>query len=153
MSVVPLDEFTSFMPEFGRVIALDVGSRTIGIAYSDAMRQLASPADTIRRTKFKQDALSIVDVCEREKVAGIVIGYPLNMDGTEGPRCQSTRAFARSLEEYIMLPMCFWDERMSSQEAEDAMLATDMSRQKRAQKIDKVAAALFLQGFLDALND
>lgn len=133
------------------MIALDVGSKTIGMAYSDVMRQLASPADTIRRTKFKNDAKQLVTICEAENVAGIVVGYPLNMDGTEGPRCQSTRAFVRNLEDYIDVPMCFWDERMSSQEAEDAMLATDMSRQKRAAKVDKVAAALFLQGFLESV--
>ena len=152
MNVLPLDEFVASLPQIGRLLALDVGSKTIGLAYSDVMRQLASPANTLKRSKFSVDALALAEICDNENVVGLVLGYPLNMDGTEGPRCQSTRAFARNLEEYIDLPICFWDERMSSQEAEDAMLATDMSRQKRAEKIDKVAAALFLQGLLDRLQ-
>ncbi len=152
MTVYNLKQFQSSLPQIGRVLALDVGSKTIGLALSDVMRQLSSPVDTIRRTKFSLDAELIVELCEQELVAGLVVGYPLNMDGTEGPRCQSTRAFVRNLEEFIDLPTLLWDERMSSQEAEDAMLATDMSRQKRAEKVDKVAAAFFLQGYLDKVN-
>jgi putative Holliday junction resolvase len=132
-----------------RVLGLDLGTRTIGLALSDVGRQIASPYETVRRSKLKADIERIRDVVAREGVGGFVLGLPLNMDGSEGPRCQATRQFAADLGKAIDLPLCFWDERLSTFAAENLLIEGGMSRRKRGQVIDKVAAAVILQGCLD----
>ncbi len=135
-----------------RLLGLDVGTKTIGLALSDVMRQIATPLETIRRTKFSVDAARLLDLANRYGAGGFVIGLPVNLDGSEGPRAQSTRAFARNLAALTGLPMAFWDERLSTAAAERALLEADASRKRRAQVIDKMAAAYILQGALDRLN-
>ncbi len=133
------------------VAGLDFGSHTIGVAVSDGFRRVASPLETIRRKKFKADAEALLSLCKGRDVAGLILGLPLNMDGSEGPRCQSTRAFARNLEGVTDLPITFWDERLSTVAAERALLEADTSRRRRAEVIDHVAASFILQGALDRL--
>jgi putative Holliday junction resolvase len=132
-----------------RLMGLDLGTKTIGIAVSDPLRMVASPAETIRRGKFRPDAERLARLATGLGVGGIVIGLPVSMDGTEGPRCQSVRQFAANLEPYLPLPMTFWDERLSTAAVEREMIAHDMTRKRRAEIIDRVAAAYILQGFLD----
>ncbi len=135
-----------------RLLGLDVGTKTIGLALSDVMRQIATPRETIRRTKFMADAARLLELAKLHGVGGLVIGLPVNLDGSEGPRAQSTRAFARNLAALTNLPMAFWDERLSTAAAERALLEADASRKRRAEVIDKMAAAYILQGALDRLN-
>jgi len=135
-----------------RLLGLDVGTKTVGLALSDVMRQIATPLETIRRTKFKADALRLLALAKEHGAGGLVIGLPINLDGTEGPRAQSTRAFARNLAQLTELPMTFWDERLSTAAAERALLEADASRKRRAELIDKMAAAYVLQGALDRMN-
>lgn len=135
----------------GRLAGLDHGSKTIGIAISDAGWKLAVPVTTIKRTKFAHDMKELMKILAERGVGGLVIGYPLNMDGTEGPRCQSVRAFIRNLEDHCELPMLLWDERLSSSAAEDAMIAAGLNHTTRKDKRDAAAATLILQGMLDAL--
>jgi putative holliday junction resolvase len=135
-----------------RLLGLDVGSKTIGLALSDVMRQIATPLETIRRTKFKADAARLLALAKVHGAGGLVIGLPLNLDGSEGPRAQSSRAFARNLGQLTDLPMSFWDERLSTAAAERALLEADTSRKRRAELIDKLAAAYILQSALDRLN-
>jgi putative Holliday junction resolvase len=135
-----------------RLFGLDVGTKTIGIAMSDVMRSLASPLHTIRRTKFSADAAELLRLAGDHGVGGLVIGLPVNFDGSEGPRAQSTRAFARNLRALTDLPMAFWDERLSTAAAERTLLEADTSRKRRAELIDKMAAAFILQGALDRLS-
>jgi putative Holliday junction resolvase len=135
-----------------RLLGLDVGTKTIGLALSDVMRQVATPLETIRRTKFSADAVRLLELAKQHGVGGLVIGLPVNLDGSEGPRAQSTRAFARNLAALTDLPMAFWDERLSTAAAERALLEADASRKRRAELIDKMAAAYILQGALDRLN-
>ncbi len=135
-----------------RLLGLDVGTKTIGLALSDVTRQIATPFETIRRTKFQADAARLFALAKEHGVGGLVIGFPGNLDGTEGPRAQSTRAFVRNLAQLTDLPMCFWDERLSTAAAERALLEADTSRKRRAELIDKLAAAYILQGALDRFN-
>jgi putative Holliday junction resolvase len=136
----------------GRPVAgLDLGTATIGVALSDRRLSTATPLETIRRTKFTEDARRLLALMGAREAGGIVLGLPLNMDGTEGPRCQSTRAFARNLERLTDLPIAFWDERLSTVAAERALLEADTSRKRRAEVIDHVAAGFILQGALDRL--
>ena len=135
-----------------RLLGLDVGTKTIGLALSDVMRQIATPLETIRRTKFKADVEQLLRLAKQHGVGGLVAGLPINLDGTEGPRAQSTRAFVRNLAPLTELPMAFWDERLSTAAAERALLEADTSRKRRAELIDKLAAAYILQGALDRLN-
>ena len=144
--------FFSATPPMRALAGLDLGTVTIGVAVSDGMRQVATPLETIRRKKFGLDAARILEICEDRSIAGIVLGLPLNMDGSEGPRCQSTRAFARNLEKLTDLPISFWDERLSTVAAERALLEADTSRKRRAEVIDHVAASYILQGALDRLS-
>lgn len=130
---------------------LDLGTKTIGLAVSDRMWSLATPRPVIKRTKFSKDAPILLDALKRDRVGAIVLGLPVNMDGTEGPRVQATRAFARNLVAMTDLPICFWDERLSSVAAERSLLEQDVSRAKRADRIDSAAAAFILQGALDRL--
>ena len=134
-----------------RLMALDLGSKTIGIAFSDYRLKIATARETLQRTKFTKDADVIIDLATNENVFAIVLGMPFNMDGSEGPRAQSTRAFVRNFAKRSDLPIFLQDERLSSWAAEQAMLEADMSRKKRAEKIDAIAAAIILQGVLDRL--
>jgi putative Holliday junction resolvase len=131
---------------------LDLGTKTIGLALSDLGRGIASPMETIRRKKFTLDAEQLLKICGDQEVGGIVLGLPLNMDGTEGPRAQATRAFARNLQPKTGLPITLWDERLSTAAVTRTLLEADSSRAKRAEVVDKMAAAYILQGFLDRLG-
>jgi len=148
------DDITAFAPAIprGRPLAgLDLGTRTIGVAVSDRLLSVATPMLTIRRRKFTQDAARLQEILSERDIGGLVLGLPRNMDASEGPRAQSTRAFARNLSRLIDLPICFWDERLSTVAAERALLEADTSRRRRAEVIDHVAAAYILQGALDRL--
>jgi putative Holliday junction resolvase len=135
------------------LIGLDVGTKTIGIAVSDLTRRVASARVTLKRGKFAADAKTLLDLAATEKAAGFVIGLPVNMDGSEGPRAQSMRAFARNLARLTELPIALWDERLSTAAVERALIAADRSRARRAELVDKLAAAYILQGALDRLAD
>jgi putative Holliday junction resolvase len=143
-------EYAAALANGGKLLGLDVGTKTIGIAICDAGWHFAGPAETIRRTKFTQDLASLRRIVEHERAVGLVVGLPLNMDGSDSPRTQSVRAFARNLAP-LDLPMLLWDERWSTQAVERAMIAADVSRAKRAEKVDALAAAHILQGAIDAL--
>ena len=143
--------FAASLPNAGRLLGLDVGTKTIGTALCDAGWSFASPADLIRRAKFTADKAALTATITRERVTGLVIGLPLNLDGTDSPRTQSTRAFARNMED-MALPILLWDERWSTAVVERAMIAADVSRAKRADRIDNAAASYILQGAIDALT-
>lgn len=151
MIAADAEAFFAALPRSGPLMGLDLGTKTIGVAVSDGLRRVASPLQTIKRTKFGADAASLLALTGPRGVAGLVLGLPLNMDGSEGPRCQSTRAFARNLEGLTDLPIGFWDERLSTVAAERALLEADTSRRRRGEVIDHVAAAYILQGALDRL--
>ena len=138
------------IPTTGPLFGLDLGTKTIGIAVADGTQMIASPLETIFRKKFKGDAAKLIAMCEVNKVVGIVLGLPMNMDGSEGPRCQATRAFARNMAELTDIPIVFWDERLSTAAVERTLIAADASRARRAQVVDKMAAAYILQGYLDS---
>ncbi len=144
-------DFRDALPDGGVLIGLDVGSKTIGTAFCDAGWTFASPADLIKRSKFSKDKVALAAAIATRRTKGIVIGLPLNMDGSESPRSQSSRAFARNIAD-IGLPILLRDERWSTQAVERDMIAADMSRAKRAEKIDSGAAAFILQGAIDALT-
>jgi len=152
MAVCNLRDLKALLPPNGRLIGLDLGEKTIGMAVSDPGLSLASPIGTIQRTKFTPDAKELIRVIDDRGVAGLVIGLPINMDGSEGPRCQSVRSFAKDLLRLRELPIAFWDERLSTMAVERAMIAADMTRKKRAKAVDTAAAAWILQGALDALQ-
>jgi putative Holliday junction resolvase len=143
-------EFAAALPDSGKLAGLDVGTKTIGLAVCDAGWHFAGPAETIRRTKFTQDLAALHKFIGHEKIVGLVVGLPLNMDGSDSPRTQSVRAFARNLAP-LELPILLWDERWSTQAVERAMISADVSRAKRAEKVDALAAAHILQGAIDAL--
>lgn len=143
--------FAAALPDAGRLLGLDVGTKTIGTALCDAGWSFASPADLIRRAKFTADKAALTAIIAREAVRGLVIGLPLNLDGTDSPRTQSTRAFARNMDD-AGLPILLWDERWSTAAVERAMIAADISRAKRAERIDNAAASYILQGAIDALT-
>lgn len=140
------------LPPGGRLMGLDLGTRTIGIAVSDTRQTTATPLETIRRARFAADAARLLELVGTHDVAGLVVGLPLNMDGSEGPRAQSVRAFARNLAPLIELPIAFWDERLSTQAVTRTLLEADLSRARRAELVDKLAAAYILQGALDRLR-
>lgn len=142
--------YRAALPDGGRLIGLDVGTQTIGTALCDAGWTIATPADLIRRAKFPVDRAKLRDFIAAQSVKGVVLGLPLNLDGTDSPRTQSTRAFARNMED-LGLPILLWDERWSTQAVERAMIDADMSRAKRAERVDSAAAAYILQGAIDAL--
>lgn len=142
--------FAAALPQGGRLLALDVGTKTIGTALCDAGWSFGSPAALIRRAKFSADLATIRAMIGAESVRGIVIGLPLNMDGSDSPRTQSVRAFARNMT-VLELPILLWDERWSTAAVERAMIAADVSRAKRAERVDNAAAAYILQGAIDAL--
>lgn len=147
-----LDDFLAAIPDTGRLIGLDLGTKTIGLALSDLGRGIASPMETIRRKKFTLDAEKLIEICDKHVIGGIVLGLPFNMDGSEGPRAQATRAFARNLSQKTSLPITYWDERLSTAAVTRTLLEADTSRAKRADVVDKMAAAYILQGFLDRLR-
>jgi putative Holliday junction resolvase len=143
-------EFAAGVPDGGKLAGLDVGTRTIGLAICDAGWHFAGPCETLRRTKFTQDLEALRKFVAREHAVGLVVGLPLNMDGSDSPRTQSVRAFARNLAA-LALPILLWDERWSTAAVERAMIDADVSRAKRAEKVDALAAAHILQGAIDAL--
>ncbi|QIK79560.1 Holliday junction resolvase RuvX [Sphingomonas piscis] len=143
-------DFAEALSDGGKLAGLDVGTKTIGLAVCDSRWSFAGPSETIRRTKFTHDLEQLRTFVGREQIAGLVVGLPLNMDGTDSPRTQSVRAFARNLLP-LGLPILLWDERWSTQAVERAMIAADVSRAKRAEAVDKLAAAHILQGAIDAL--
>ena len=149
--VLPLIEAAAHWPERGSLVGLDLGTKTIGVASSDPDRRLAAGVTTIRRKAFTADANALLALAAERSAIGIVLGLPINMDGTEGPRAQATRAFARNLSRLTTLPIGLWDERLSTAAVERDLIATDMSRARRAEVIDQHAAAYILQGALDRL--
>lgn len=144
--------FATALPREGALMGLDLGEKTIGIAVSDTRRQVASPLQTLRRGRFAPDAARLLEIAAGRGIAGLILGLPRNMDGSEGPRAQATRAFARNLARLTPLPIGFWDERLSTVAAERALLAADTSRKRRSEVIDHVAAGYILQGALDRLR-
>ncbi|WP_101068239.1 Holliday junction resolvase RuvX [Roseovarius salinarum] len=144
-------EFAAALAPGRALLGLDLGTRTIGVAVSDPMLSAASALETVKRRKFTTDAEHLLGIAQARDLGGIVLGLPRNMDGSEGPRCQSTRAFARNLAGRTDLPVTFWDERLSTVAAERALLEADATRKRRAEVIDAVAAAYILQGLLDRL--
>ena len=152
MILTEVSDFLALLPASRAICGLDLGDKTIGFAVSDLRRQVATPILVIRRVRFTEDAVRLLALLAERQLAGIVLGLPLNMDGSEGPRVQSTRAFARNLEKLTPLPITFWDERLSTVAAERALLEADTSRKRRAQVIDQVAAGYILQGALDRMG-
>ncbi|MEO9574215.1 MAG: Holliday junction resolvase RuvX [Tateyamaria sp.] len=144
-------EFASALPDTRALMGLDLGDKTIGVAVSDTFLSIATPLETVRRRKFGLDAARLLELIAGRDVGGLVLGLPRNMDGSEGPRCQSTRAFARNLSQLWDGPITFWDERLSTVAAEKALLEADTTRKRRAEVIDHVAAGYILQGLLDRL--
>ena len=155
MAVVDLLELPALLPAQAPIVGLDLGEKTIGVAVSDTTRTVASPLELIRKTKFTDDAAALFKLMESRGAAGIVVGLPVNMDGSEGPRCQSSRAFARNLLRLRDdLPIAFWDERMSSMAINRMLIdEADMNRARRAEVVDKAAAGWILQGALDRLRN
>jgi putative Holliday junction resolvase len=150
--VTSLDHLSRLLPEKGRVMGLDLGTKTIGLALSDVERRLASPLETIKRVKFSQDAHLLLKMAQEQEVLALIFGLPLNMDGSSGPRAQATQAFLRNLRLLTSLPFALWDERLSTAAVTRDLIDQDVSRAKRAQLVDKLAAAYILQGALDRLN-
>jgi putative Holliday junction resolvase len=151
MPVLALADAAALLPERGALIGLDLGSKTIGVAASDPDRRVAAPVETISRKRFALDVQRILELAGERRAAGLVLGLPVNMDGSEGPRAQSTRAFARNLARLTELPIALWDERLSTAAVERALIAADASRAARKNVIDQHAAAYVLQGALDRL--
>jgi putative Holliday junction resolvase len=149
--VLTLEDLGPRLPAKARLMGIDLGTKTIGLALSDVERRLASPLETIRRTKYTADVARMIELARNHGVVGFVIGLPLNMDGSEGPRAQSTRAFVRQTAPLAKLPFMFWDERLSTAAVTRELIAQDASRAKRAEVVDRMAAAYILQGALDRL--
>jgi putative Holliday junction resolvase len=152
-ATIAIEDLPPHLERDARLLGLDVGTKTIGMALSDVTRSVATPFDTIRRTKFTADAKTIRELVEKNQVGALVIGFPLNLDGSEGPRAQSTRAFARNLAAHVAVPMVFWDERLSTAAVERHLIEADASRKRRAEVVDRMAAAYILQGALDRLRN
>lgn len=153
MATVPIGEMRAALGKGRRLLGLDVGSKTIGLALSDPMLTVASPIVTVRRTRLTADLKRLAEIVAEREVGGFVVGLPISMNGTEGPRCQSVRQFAADLLKAIDLPLAFWDERLSTAAVERVLIdEADMSRKRRAEVIDKMAAAYLLQGALDAMR-
>ncbi|MEH3092696.1 Holliday junction resolvase RuvX [Agrobacterium tumefaciens] len=152
MATLTIEELAETLGAGRAIAGLDLGTKTIGLAMSDLSRRFATPRPVLKRIKFTQDAALLLDFAAKEKVAAFVIGLPMNMDGSAGPRVQATRAFVRSMSEKTDIPFVFWDERLSTVAAERALLEMDVSRAKRAERIDSAAASFILQGALDRLS-
>ncbi|MEX0303982.1 MAG: Holliday junction resolvase RuvX [Leisingera sp.] len=146
------EDFAAALPPMNALMGLDLGTKTIGVAVSDRIGAVATPLETVKRKKFSVDAARLLEIIKTRDISGILLGLPRNMDGTEGPRCQSTRAFARNLAQLTDLPISFWDERLSTVAAEKALLEADTTRKRRAEVIDHVAASYILQGALDRMR-
>ncbi|WP_291735531.1 Holliday junction resolvase RuvX [Leisingera sp. F5] len=146
------EDFAATLPPMHALMGLDLGTKTIGVAVSDRIGAVATPLETVKRKKFSADAARLLEIIQARDISGILLGLPRNMDGTEGPRCQSTRAFARNLAQLTDLPVSFWDERLSTVAAEKALLEADTTRKRRAEVIDHVAASYILQGALDRMR-
>lgn len=152
MPICSIGELPALLPRRTRLLGLDLGEKTIGLAVSDPGLTIASPIDTIRRGKFTRDAATLLDLIKDRDVGGLVIGLPVNMDGTEGPRCQSTRQFAANFMEKLDIPIAFWDERLSTAAVQRLLTdEADMTRKRRGEVVDKMAAAYILQGALDSV--
>ncbi len=149
--ILPLSEAATLLPPRGALIGLDLGTKTIGVAVCDPERRVATAVETIRRTKFSADAARVLTLAGERYAVGFVLGLPLNMDGSEGPRAQATRAFARNFSKLTDLPIALWDERLSTAAVERELIAADASRAQRAKVIDQHAAIFILQGALDRL--
>ncbi|MCZ7485403.1 Holliday junction resolvase RuvX [Rhizobium rhizogenes] len=152
MATLTIEELAETLQPAQAIAGLDLGTKTIGLAMSDLSRRFATPRPVIKRVKFTQDAEVLLAFAEKEKVTAFIIGLPMNMDGSAGPRVQATRAFVRTMSEKTALPFIFWDERLSTVAAERALLEMDVSRAKRAERIDSAAASFILQGALDRLS-
>ena len=152
MPIVALSELKAALPRGGRLLGLDIGEKTVGLAVCDPGLTVATPVETLRRGKFTADAEKLRRLIAERKIGGLVIGLPVNMDGSEGRRCQSVRQFAANLLGFVDLPIAFWDERLSTVAVTRTLLEADMSRKRRAEVVDKMAAAYILQGALDALT-
>ncbi len=153
-TVYSLAEFKTLLPAKGRLVGLDVGTETIGVAVSDATRLIASADLTIYRRKWSEDCAALTAMMEGQEITGFVVGYPLNMDGTSGPRAQATRAFARNLQSEFPIPILLWDERLSTAAVNRMMIdEMDINRKRRGELVDKLAASYILQGVLDALGN
>ena len=152
MILTDITEFYGLLPPYRAILGLDLGDKTVGVAVSDLSRSIATPIEVIRREKFTLDAQRLLAIVANRNAAGLILGLPLNMDGSEGPRVQSTRACARNLEKLTALPITFWDERLSTVAAERALLEADTSRKRRREVIDQVAAGYILQGALDRMR-
>jgi len=147
-----LFDLADALPAQSRVIGIDLGTRTIGLALSDISRTVATPLATLKRTKFRQNAAELAQLCNTHDVGGLIFGFPLNMDGSEGARAQATRAYLRNWQQFSQLPVALWDERLSTVAVTRTLLAADASRQRRSELVDKLAAAYILQGALDRLS-
>lgn len=147
-----LEELAARLRPGERLLGLDLGSKTIGLALSDTRRQIATPLTTLKRTKFSTDAVVLEAEIKKHGIGGLVVGYPLNMDGSEGPAAQSARAFARNIADKAGIPVTLWDERLSTVAVTRTLLEADASRKRQAELVDKMAAAYILQGALDRLN-
>lgn len=150
--IISIEDLPQLLVPDARLLGLDVGTKTIGMALSDATRAVATPFKTLKRGKFTADAKAISDIVAMNQVGAVVIGLPLNLDGTEGPRAQSTRAFARNLAGHLQVPIVFWDERLSTAAVERHLIEADATRKRRAEVIDRMAAAYILQGALERLR-
>jgi putative Holliday junction resolvase len=150
--IVALVELQACLAGGRRLLGLDVGTKTVGLALSDALGVAATPLETVRRGKFARDAATLARLIEQRQVGGLVIGLPISLDGTEGPRCQSVRQFAANLLAVIDRPTAFWDERLSTAAVTRVMIEADLSRKRRGELVDKAAAAYILQGALDHLR-
>lgn len=150
--MLTVEDFAGVLPTGARLLGLDVGTKTVGLALSDVTRTIASGLTTLARTKFSADARRLLELAQEHGVGGLVIGLPVNLDGSHGPRVQATRAFTRNLAKLTPLPMLLWDERLTTAAAERSLLEADISRRRRAEVIDKVAATLILQSALDRLK-
>ena len=152
MAILTIEELVETLQPAQAIAGLDLGTKTIGLAMSDLSRRFATPRPVIKRVKFTRDAEVLLAFAEKEKVSAFIIGLPINMDGSAGPRAQATRAFVRTMGEKTALPFIFWDERLSTVAAERVLLEMDVSRAKRAERIDSAAASFILQGALDRLS-
>lgn len=151
-AVLPLAELAPLLPARGTLLGLDLGTKTIGVATCDPDRRLATPVETVRRTKFTADATRLLELADQRQAVGFILGLPLNMDGSEGPRAQASRAFARNFARLSGRPIGLWDERLSTVAVERALISADVSRARRAAVVDAHAAAFILQGAIDFLT-
>lgn len=151
MAVMTITEIAAALAPRARLLGLDLGTKTIGLALSDATRVIASPLSTLKRGKFSADAARLIALIAEHRIGGLIIGLPVNMDGSEGPKCQSARQFATNLLNTVEIPIAFWDERLSTRAVTRTLIEADVSRRRRAEVVDKMAAAYILQGALDRL--